>query len=61
MPLTSDEYETKWETFFSRGFAPWDSGLPASQLVHFFVSKFFLKSESVWEPLFFHFSDGATH
>ena len=47
MPLTSDEYETKWETFFSRGFAPWDSGLPASQLVHFFVSKFFLKSESV--------------
>lgn len=34
-PLSVEEYEAKWGSFFSKGFAPWDSGKPASQLVRF--------------------------
>lgn len=32
---TVDEYTAKWNDFFSRGFAPWDTRQPASQLLNF--------------------------
>lgn len=33
--VTVAEYTAKWNDFFSRGFAPWDTRQPASQLVKF--------------------------
>lgn len=32
---TLDEYTQKWNNFFDKGFAPWDTAAPASQLVAF--------------------------